>query len=745
MLRRVLLVVVAIVVIAGAWFAGLVFGFFGAHQGPGEIAKRPIPAPIVAARASAESAAARDVGVAEPKQILFGDLHVHTTYSPDAFQTSLPLLQGDGAHPPADACDFARYCSALDFWSINDHAEGITPAHWAETKETIRQCNAVAGDPANPDVVAFLGWEWTQIGTTRENHYGHKNVIFRDTEEERVPKRPIASTGLVRNLLANRTLLARVLPPLLDFGNREEYFDFDYFAREVNSNPPCADGVPSPQLPLDCSETAATPQELFSKLTEWGFDVLVIPHGTAWGFYTPPGSSWDKQLTGEQHDPEKQRLVEVYSGHGNSEEYRDWREVTVAPNGSASCPEPTDDYLPSCWRAGELIRERCLAASLDAAECERRTLEARQNYVDAGIAGHRTVPGATSADWLDAGQCKDCFLPTFNLRPKSSVQYIEALTNFDDPAHPRRFRLGFIASSDVHSARPGTGFKEFARQVNTEARGARTPEFARLVAAPAGPPEARSAPFDLNTPVAGFGLIEFERQASFFLTGGLAAVHSAGRDRGAIWSALSNREVYGTSGDRILLWFDLTNAPGGARVPMGGEVAMNDAPAFEVRAVGARMQKPGCPDDSVQALSPERLERLCRGECFNPTDERKLVTRLEVVRIRPQATPGEDVSQLIEDPWQVFACPPDPNGCSIRFDDPDYAVEARDTLYYVRAIEEPSNAVNGGELRCSYDGDGNCVEVKPCYGDFRTAPDDDCLAMVEERAWSSPINVNRLR
>ena len=63
-------------------------------------------------------------------------------------------------------------------------------------------------------------------------------------------------------------------------------------------------------------------------------------------------------------------------------------------------------------------------------------------------------------------------------------------------------------------------------------------------------------------------------------------------------------------------------------------------------------------------------------------------------------------------------------------------------LYYVRAIEEPSQAVNARNLRCEYDTNGICTSVKPCHGDYRTNYEDDCLGPVEERAWSSPIFVN---
>jgi hypothetical protein len=599
----------------------------------------------------------------------------------------------------------------------------------------VQQCQAVAGDADTPDLVSFLGWEWTQIGTTPANHYGHKNVVLRDLDEAAVPVRPISSredlfppgSGAMRLGPAIRLLMIAGSPGSED---RQPYFDFARFLRDRDELAPCPQGVSVRELPANCQEGAPTPSELFAKLDDWGFPYMVIPHGNTWGFYTPPGTTWDKQLAALDDPARREPLFEIFSGHGSTEEYRDWRAVEFDDAGEAHCPKPRPGYLPSCWRAGEIIRARCAAAGDSATECERRAAEARRNHLALGTGGQAAVPAASVEDWLDAGQCSDCYMPAFNYRPGGSGQYALALTNFDDPERPKRFRFGFIASSDNHTARPGTGFKERDRREMTDAAlgaiGSYIPKTDE--------PEARS----LSLEAGARPLPEFERFASFFGTGGLVAAHSAGRDRHAIWQALERREVYGTSGERILLWFDLLS-DSTLPLPMGSQSASSANPRFRVRAAGAFRQKRGCPEHSVAALSPERLHHLCRDECYNPSDERKRITRIEVVRIRPQATPEEPLAGLIEDPWRIFACAPDAAGCAVEFSDPDFAAARRDTLYYVRAIQEPTPTVNGAQLRCETNAEGECRSVSPCYADARTDYEDDCETELEERAWSSPI------
>ena len=73
------------------------------------------------------------------KQILFGDTHIHTTNSADAFMYSLPMMHGaSGAYPPAFACDYARFISQLDFYFLTDHAESFTLGQWQDGIESVR-------------------------------------------------------------------------------------------------------------------------------------------------------------------------------------------------------------------------------------------------------------------------------------------------------------------------------------------------------------------------------------------------------------------------------------------------------------------------------------------------------------------------------------------------------------------------------------------------------------------------------
>jgi len=729
--------------VAAAWFLSR----GGNDLPPGEVEGDMTPVPIVDARRAGQQAAHRGVGGNGTRQILFGDLHVHTTYSIDAFLYALPIFgEGNTAYPPAFACDFARHCSALDFFSINDHAEGLTPERWQATIDTLRSCEERAGDPANPDLVPFLGWEWTQVGATPDEHWGHKNVVLRGLGDDEITRRPIAYRPASDNARAPEDWQLSLGESAASFVGRD-YANFMWWLRRLLAMPACATDIPSPLLPDDCLESADTPAELFSKLDEWDRDSIVIPHGLAWGIHAPPGARLDNQLNAEQHDPQRQTLLEVFSGHGNGEEYRAVHDRPEAGSQDEVCAEPTADYLPCCWRAGEIMRERC--GDLPEDECESRVVNARRLALEADRAPHHVFPDTTPEDWLDCDECRDCFKPASIPRPGETAQYSLAISDFsrgsDDPV---RFRWGFIGSSDNHRARSATGYKQLNRRDMADVRGISSPELEARVHglikdADADPRVPQ--PVAVN-PRSFAALFDNERTASFMYPGGLVAVHADGRHRDAIWEGLARREVYATSGPRILLWFDLLNAPGGP-APMGSGVALGETPRFEVRTVGSFVQKPGCPDHALAGVGAERLQELCLGECYHPSDRRHAITAVEVIRVRPAMSSNDSssVASRIEDPWRRFPCPGDGNGCVVTFEDDEYARHGGDATYYVRALQAPTPAINGANLRAEYDTDGRVLQTRPCYGSYKTPAEDDCLAPVSERAWSSPIFVEQPR
>ncbi len=316
------------------------------------------------------------------------------------------------------------------------------------------------------------------------------------------------------------------------------------------------------------------------------------------------------------------------------------------------------------------------------------------------------------------------------MRPGTSAQAALAQAAFSGD-QPRHFQFGFIAASDVHSARPGTGYKEQDRARTVDFVGGRR----RGGGIQSNGPIESLAPEQVQASV--YTVFNSERNASMLYTGGLAAVHSQGRSREQVWDALKRREVYGTSGPRILLWFDHLDSDG-QKTPMGQQVSAGDNPRFSVRALGSFQQKPGCPQDSIDALG-DRLQRLCGGECYHPADTRLDLAAIEVIKILPQQSADERLEDLIIDPWRRFDC----NGpsCEISFSDEAFLEDGRPATYYVRALQVATPTINGAGLDCELDDSGQCVAVTFCHGDDRTPRAEDCLAPVQHRAWSSPIYV----
>ena len=87
---------------------------------------------------------------------------------------------------------------------------------------------------------------------------------------------------------AGLSLLQLALVPVYDFSARQEYKDLTRFLMDGAAVPECPSGIDTRELPDDCREVAETPRDLFEKLDQWGYASMVIPHGTTWGFYTPP-------------------------------------------------------------------------------------------------------------------------------------------------------------------------------------------------------------------------------------------------------------------------------------------------------------------------------------------------------------------------------------------------------------------------------------------------------------------------
>ncbi len=77
------------------------------------------------------------------------------------------------------------------------------------------------------------------------------------------------------------------VPGVPDGDARQRYYNYFRFLHNQDKLAPCERGKSVRELPVECQESALTPTELFAKLDDWDFPYLTIPHGNAWGLYTP--------------------------------------------------------------------------------------------------------------------------------------------------------------------------------------------------------------------------------------------------------------------------------------------------------------------------------------------------------------------------------------------------------------------------------------------------------------------------
>ncbi|HUT55133.1 MAG TPA: DUF3604 domain-containing protein [bacterium] len=729
---------------------------------------------------------------AEPlENIYWGDLHVHTSYSVDAFIGGMsPGRYAD------EAGMYAAYCSRLDFYSVTDHAEMLTDTnYWPESIRAAQHFSDLGAqnldENGDPSIVAFPGWEWTRSAV-----YGHKNVILKDDDPARLPPTPIRFTPGVEGFpaLLNKMKFYSERGGALSLkGLLTVPTGFIYGYRMGSRK--------------DLEFVAPTPRDLFDKLRKYctqngsGCEALVIPHGNAWGMAPAMNTDWDIQLNPQDHDPAIQRLIETYSKHGNSEEYSyfppQWHYfqggaeasaeqctqqvepgkimsyaqkfqgadntlTELKPGCTRQCSEPTSSFTPCCWRAGEIVRERCIAP--DSEFCchqielaraalkpfpEGLTLE-QKNQLKPEF---RAKPDQTvSTDWGDCNQCRDCWQPAVNYRNNGSVQKALANAYFDENGKPLYYRFGFIASTDTHSAWPGS-VKENKRMIEP-ATGmvARTNQY-----------------FSDEYP-------GWERVDNFLNPGGLAAILAPRRRRDDLWNSLEDRNVYSTSGARIQVW--ARASIGDKVVRMGSETLSSKNPTFFIKANGAFVEDDTCPYDDEPIISrhfsKKEFARVCMSQCYRITDERTRIARIEVVKVlqplnREEAKmanlerSAENPRGLIMDPYDTAQLGDEQIEWS--WTDPEFVNEppGRSVAYYFRVIQAPTPGYNcrpialleSGKTCNLHDPPDARIEAQtnpqngaqpkplldipdPCYS-VKSLPQSYC----QERAWTSPFYVIR--
>ena len=636
--------------------------------------------------AAAQDEALRCPDASADKRAFFGDLHVHTSYSFDAYAVR------NTRNDPVQAYKFARgeevwlppfdsegkgvrrikLDRPLDFAAVTDHSEFI-----GET--------ALCTDPDHPLYASPACANFRNMGPL-ERHLLHGDLAFmlwglRLTRPHPV-RLPLCARPGVDCLKSAQTAWHRIQQATEDaydpctFTSLHAYEWTGTVSGAMNHRNVIFRSALVPDQPISYFE-AQNWQDLALGLREQcaalgdGCDVLAIPHNPnlSRGNLFAPIDREGKPYTAETAKlrAEMEPLVEVVQVKQESE----------CRNGFSTYPAAIDELCDF-----EKVTPNIPICKKGERQCGRFEKPEKD---ECGICIKECAPGESG----------DCVAPYDYVRNTLKLGLQEEARVGVNPYH-----LGFIGSTDTHNGTPGA-----------------TDEAAFESAHGLADTDIRDVLNDESTPA-------FTNQAT---PGGLAGVWAEQNTRSAIFDALKRREVFGTSGSRIRVRFfggwDLPlemcesasfAAEGYAKgVPMGG-----DLPA----ATG----KAGAPIFAVQALRDVKSARLQRIQIIKVWVDASGENHEEVFDI----TPDPDYSATVD----LATCTPQGPGrdalCAT-WRDPAFDPQAH-AAYYARVIENPT--CRWTTYKC------NDLQVDCSDADApRACCDGSIPKTIQERAWSSPI------
>ena len=620
-----------------------------------------------------EACAHRD----ERKMALWGDLHVHTMLSSDAWNYDLQV-RPDGAYryafggdmklPPNDengvGTRTVRIDRPLDFAAVTDHAEflgeqmlctdEISPAYYTEMCQAIRDATQPTDSP--------LGFKIMHP--------------FPSREEEICGEDGSRCAEALEKGWAETVAAAEQWNDTSAACERTTFIAYEYSSHRLGSNlhrNVIFRGSAVPKRPISYMDVQRE-WELWSLLDDrcnasgTGCEAIAIPHnsnisnGRMFNIDYPDTRSVEEQAARARLRIKVEPIVEIMQHKGDSECRRGLAGVIGVDD--ALCDFEKFENSAFRYRNGDEPPRECYDGFLQ-----------------------DSIP----------------HLGPNCLSRRSYVRYALA----DGLAEEARigvnpFKFGLMASTDTHNAMPG---------------GVEERSWPGHLGIADGTPEARLRPGD-------GGMGNYTNGP-----GGLIGVWAEENSRDAIFDAMQRKEVFGTSGPRIEPRFyggwglqaglcrraDVVGevlARGVLAVPMGGDLPPQSdegGPTFVVTA----SRDPGTAD------APGGL-----------------LQRLQVVKgwVDDEGLVHEQVIDVAGGPNDADV---DPATCAPRgpghdalcgvWRDPDFD-PARRAVYYARVVENPS---------CRYHA-WQCLDLPE--GDRPAGCDDDLMQDVQqERAWTSPI------